>query len=58
MKEAILVTGKSKNLLHFGDPAIVFNILGVIEHTWLVAELIFNRVRRITFASFLERCPV
>jgi hypothetical protein len=45
MKETILVTGKGKNFLHFGDPAVFLNILGVIEHTWLVAELILDRVR-------------
>jgi hypothetical protein len=58
MKETILVTGKSKKLLHFCDSAVFLNNLGVIEHAWLITELILNRVGRIAVASFLERCPV
>jgi hypothetical protein len=58
VEETILVTGQSKNLLHFCDSAIFLDDLRVIEHVRFVAQLILNRVRRVTFASFLEGCPV
>ena len=58
VKETVLVTGQSENLLHLCDSTIFLDDLRVVEHAGFVAQLIFDRVGRVTFASFLERCPV
>ena len=58
VKETVLVTGQSKNLLHLCDSAVFLDDLGIVEHARFVAHLILNRVGRVTFASFLEGCPV
>ena len=58
VEETVLVTGQCENLVHFCDPAIFLDDLGVIEHVRLVAQLILDRIGRVTFASFLEGRPV
>lgn len=58
VEETILVTGQGENLAHLCDPAILLSDLRVIEHARLVAQLILDRVGRVTFTSFLEGRPV